>query len=426
MSAAPDGAAPPDVPRHGLRGFVQLLQRRPNLRRLWGSTIVSLLGDWLSYVAVSLISIQRGDGALAVGMVLVAHALPVVLLSPVAGALADRFDRRRLLIVAYLGAAILTVGMWIAASSASVWVVQVLLFARVAVSSLAMTARTSLIPSVVEPAELHLANSLLGLTWSVLFAMGVALGGVLSAVMGPADAIAIDALTFVMAALIVVRLPGFPPKPSERIPRPGFAEILFAWRLIRPSRRLTVTLLSKAPLAVATSASWVTLTLMADLRLGTWSAAAGLGLMHAVRGVGTGVGPLLPVRWIPREANRSSPLVFGGIAVFLVGSSPWLYFPALLLWGIGTGHNWVAATATIQTEVPDQALGRVTSLDFLSFSSAQIFGAISAGLLIDATGDPTAGAWFGSAVGLMGWLALVAFERRGRARPDPPKALEEA
>lgn len=417
MTEAPRPARPPG---HDLNGFIALLRTRPNLRRLWASTIVSLLGDWLSYVAVSLLSIQRGDGALAVGMVLVAHALPVALLAPVAGALADRFDRRRMLIAAYLGAAVLTVGMWMAASSASIWVVQVLLFARVAVSSLAMTARTAMIPSVVEPEELHVANSLLGLTWSVLFAMGVALGGVLSAAMGAADAIAIDALTFVLAAAVVVRLPAFPPKASDRVPRPGFAEIIFAWRLIRPSSRLTVTLLSKVPLAVATASGWVSLTLMADLRLGSWSAAAGLGLMHAVRGVGTGVGPLLPARWIPRMANRSSPLVFGGIALFLVSANPWLYFPALLLWGIGTGHNWVAATAIMQTEVPDQTLGRVTSLDFLCFSSAQIVGAICSGALIDATGDPATGAWFGCGVGLVGWLGLVAFERRGR--PTAPAA----
>ncbi|MGK0359077.1 MAG: MFS family permease [Bradymonadia bacterium] len=418
MSAAPP--RPDSAPSHGLQGFIQLLRTRPNLRRLWGSTIVSLLGDWLSYVAVSLISIQQGEGALVVGMVLVAHALPIALLAPVAGALADRFDRRKMLIAAYLGASLLTVGMWVAATSASVWVVQALLFGRVAVSSLAMTARTALIPSVVEPEELHVANTLLGLTWSVLFAMGVALGGLLSAWLGAAEVIAIDAMTFVVAALLIVRLPAFPPKSTDRVPRPGLSEILFAWRLIRPSSRLTVTLLSKAPLAIATAASWVTLTLMAEVRLGTWSAAAGLGLMHAVRGIGTGIGPMLPVRWIPRVANRSAPIVFGGIALFLLSANPWLYFPALLLWGIGTGHNWVAATAIIQTEVPDQALGRVTSLDFLCFSSAQIVGAIGAGLLIDATGDPAAGAWLGCGAGVLGWLGLVVFERRGlRAQPPP-------
>lgn len=395
-----------------LRGFVHLLRDRANFRRLWASTIVSLLGDWLSYVAVSLISLERGDGALAVGMVLVAHALPVVLLSPVAGALADRFDRRKLLVWSYVGAAFLTGGMWLAAQSASVWIVQALLLVRVAVSSIAMTARTSLVPSVVDPAELHQANSLLGLTWSVLFAAGVALGGILSAWIGAADAIAIDALTFVSAAVIVLRLPPFPARQTDRRPSPGLREISFAWRLLRPSPRLTATLLSKAPIAIATSASWVSLSLLATGRMGAWSAAAGLGLMHMARGIGTGVGPLLPRRWIRREANRSGPLVFLGIAGFLIFESPWLFFPALLSWGMGTGHNWVAATAIVQTEVPDHALGRVTSLDFLSFSAAQICGALLSGLVIDATGDPTAGGWLGCGLGLVGWVALVRLQAR--------------
>lgn len=402
-----------------LRGFFHLLRDRADFRRLWGSTVVSLLGDWLSYVAVSLISMQRGDGALAVGMVLVAHALPVVLLSPVAGALADRFDRRKMLVRSYVGAAFLTGGMWIAAQSASVWIVQALLLVRVAISSLAMTARTSLVPSVVEPDELHRANSLLGLTWSVLFATGVALGGVLSAALGAANAIAIDALTFVAAATIVLRLPAFPPHATDRRPRPGLREIRFAWRIVRPSPRMTATLLSKGPLAMATSATWVSLNLLAEARMGTWSAAAGLGLMHMIRGVGTGVGPLLPTRWIRREANRAGPLVFIGVAGFLLFDTPWLFFPALLAWGMGTGHNWVAATAIVQTEVPDHALGRVTSLDFLSFSTAQICGAILSGVIIDATGDPTMGGWFGCALGVTGWVLLSRHQGREPVTPGP-------
>jgi predicted MFS family arabinose efflux permease len=300
----------------------------------------------------------------------------------------------------------------LAASHTSIWVIHALLFMRVAVSSLGMTARTALIPSVVEPEELHLANSFLGLTWSVMFATGVALGGVLSAAIGAVDAIALDAVTFVIATGIVAGLPAFPPKTSDRVPRPGFAEILFAWRLVKPDPRLVVTLLSKAPLAIATAATWVSLSLMAEARMGTWSAAAGLGLMHMVRGIGTGIGPLLPARWIRREANRGSPLVFIGIAAFLAFGSPWLFFPALLLWGMGTGHNWVSATATLQTQVPDHALGRVTSLDFLSFSTAQIIGAIGAGLLIDWSGDVTMGGWIGCAIGLVGWLMLWRIQRR--------------
>lgn len=392
--------------------FGGLIRHRPHLRRLWLSTIVSLLGDWLSYVAISLLTIKRGESALAVGLVLVAHALPVALLSPAAGALADRFDRRRVLMLAYLGAGGLTVAMWQAAGHASIWVIHVLLFLRVAVSSLGMTARTALIPSVVEPEEMHLANSFLGLTWSVMFAAGVALGGLLADVVGPVDAIAFDALTFLIATAIVAGLPAFPPKKGDRLPTPGFAEIVFAWRLIKPDPHLLVTLLSKAPLALATSATWVSLTLLAERRMDLVSVAAGLGWMHMVRGVGTGVGPLLPARWIRREANRASPLVFLGITLFLAFSHPIIFFPALLLWGMGTGHNWVSATATLQTRVPDQALGRVTSLDFLSFSTAQIIGAIGSGLLIDWWGDPTVGGWVGCGLGLLAWSALWRIQRR--------------
>ena len=58
------------------------------------SNVISQIGDWLSHIAVALISIQQGGGALAVALVLVAHALPTALMSPITGPLADRFDRK--------------------------------------------------------------------------------------------------------------------------------------------------------------------------------------------------------------------------------------------------------------------------------------------------------------------------------------------
>ena len=121
---------------------------------------------------------------MAVAWVLAAHALPMAIMSPVSGPLADRFDRRRILIVSYLAASILTLCMWWVAE-ASVALLQTMLFLRVCVSSVGSTARTASIPQVVRRDELHSANALLGLTWSITFALGLALGGFAVAGLGP-------------------------------------------------------------------------------------------------------------------------------------------------------------------------------------------------------------------------------------------------
>ena len=76
---------------------MDLIKRRPAFRLLWLGELVSQLGDWLSYVAISLVAMTHGpgQGALALGLVLAAHSLPHAVLAPFTGPLADRFDRRR-------------------------------------------------------------------------------------------------------------------------------------------------------------------------------------------------------------------------------------------------------------------------------------------------------------------------------------------
>ena len=141
-----------------------LIRTNGPFRRLWIGHMISLIGDWLSYIAVSVISIQQGGGAFAVGMVMFVHSIPLALMSPISGPLADRIDRKKLLIAGYLGASLLTLGMWGAARMESVWLLQAVLFLRVCVSAIAMNARSASIPALVGRDQLRIANALLGLT----------------------------------------------------------------------------------------------------------------------------------------------------------------------------------------------------------------------------------------------------------------------
>src|SRR5688572_7116099 len=107
--------------RHSWRmSFVALLGARPAFRRFWTSYLVSLLGDWMSFVAVSVLSLASGSGPVSLALLLAAHALPAAVLAPVAGALADRLDRRRLILGANVAQGLLTLAMALAAASGSV------------------------------------------------------------------------------------------------------------------------------------------------------------------------------------------------------------------------------------------------------------------------------------------------------------------
>ena len=399
--------------KEDLQGFARLIRSNGDFRRLWVSHMISMMGDWLSYIAVSVISVQQGGGAFAVGMVMFVHSIPLALMTPISGPLADRLDRKALLVGAYLGAFVLTVGMWGAATMGSVAVLQGVLFLRVCVSGLGITARSAAIPALVGREHLRLANALLGLTWSVMFTLGLALGGFASEVLSPSGAIVLDAMTFLLAAAVALGLPSLKPEVgADGPPRPGVADMLTAWRYVKARPRLLSTVLAKTPNTIANGGAWVTLNLVAGERLSFTTLPIAIGIMQCVRAIGSGVGPMLPASIIPRNPLIGTGVSFVGVVVLAGFDSVFSSVVGLALWGIGMGHNWVISAANLQAATPDRLLGRVTSLDFFLFSVGGAFAALSAGWLCDQFADPAAGTWSATAVGVVIWSYCWSLSRK--------------
>ncbi len=395
------------------KGFARLIGQNKDFRRIWISHMISMLGDWLSYIAVSVISVQQGGGAFAVGMVMFVHSIPLALMTPISGPLADRLDRKWLLIGAYLGSSLLTIGMWGAANQQSVWLLQTVLFFRVCVSGIGITARSAAIPAIVGRDDLRLANSLLGLTWSVMFTLGLALGGFASEWLSPSGAILLDALTFLMAVGVALGLPSLKPDLGDRkAPRPGLADLMTAWRYVKARPTLLATVLAKTPPTVANAGAWVTLNLVAGARLSFTSLAIAIGIMQCTRAIGSGIGPLLPEWIMPRNTLIGTLVAFVGVGLLAAFDSVATSFVGLSLWGIGMGHNWVISAANLQAATPDHLLGRVTSLDFFMFSVGGALAAVLAGFLCDFWQDPAAGTWAATAIGLVIWFYCYRLTKR--------------
>jgi len=113
-----------------------LIRRNRAFRRLWAAGAVSLVGDWLSFVAVAALALASGGGAFGLALVFAAHALPGAIVAPVAGALVDGLDRRRVLVVADLSAAVITVAMTAAALLHVPAAIPLLLLVRSAIAAL--------------------------------------------------------------------------------------------------------------------------------------------------------------------------------------------------------------------------------------------------------------------------------------------------
>ena len=357
-----------------MRALIALLQTNTVLRRLWLAEVVSMAGDWLSFVAISLLALRSGEGALALASVLVLHTLPSALLAPIAGLLADRLEARGAMRVAALIEAGLTVMLVFAAHAESLVAVQVLVFVRASVSAAAYPTWGVAMRHVVSDQDLVRANALNAATWSVMFSVGMALGGILT-VLGPEIALAIDAATFVLAALILSGLPRLPPPEAGATTslaeawRHGFAALPGALRHARADAVLLEATLAKGSVALTGAGVWLLIHLEADWLTGAGSAGLGLGLLHALRGVGTGVGPALTASWLGDRTPSAALLRAGqvltavGLLAVALAPSPWLALLGVFVWGLGTGANWTLSSALIQLKAPRAWLGRVSALD---------------------------------------------------------------
>lgn len=411
-----------------------LLRRPGSFRRLWAMEVVSLLGDWLTYVAVSILALERGDGFLAVALVLIAHSLPTAVLAPISGWITDRFDRRRVLVLAALARGGLTMAMAAAAFAAPLWVVQLLLVLRVGLGAFTETALTAVLPHLVKREELGPANALMAATWSVMFAVGVALGGFVVELTGPVLAIGLDSLTFVLAGVIAAGLPALPVAEAETRPRVSrilaeLGEVLrYAWR----QRPMLGAVLGKTPPAIANGGAWVYLTARAPELGWLGTTALTLGLLQSLRAVGTGVGPLVWNRVNGGRAsvgslNASSWLVFCGTALFAFTDVGVVVAVGVLLWGMGSGANWVAATTRVQTLSPDPMRGRLSAAELVGHTTGQCIGALLGALVATYWGPRSVGdssAWTGIALAISVWIAVQLLTRGGATRREPAHAAE--
>jgi predicted MFS family arabinose efflux permease len=320
----------------------------------------------------------------------------------------------------------LMVAMVWAASERSLWAVQALLVLRTFVAGFFHPAKQAALRALVEDDELVDANALDAATWSVTFTLGTALGGLI-AMAGPVTALVVDGLTFVVAALVLARLPGLPSE-ARSASRIHPSELAVALQAALPKPGLLEAVFTKAPLAVAGGGTWLLLNLTAE-RAGLWgSAALALGMLQAVRGVGTGVGPLLSKKLVARGFSSrhllrlSVWISFLSMAAFTLTASSGAGMAALavtaLAWGMGGGGTWVFSATEMQRQSPRSVLGRLSSIDMLAFTLGQGISAMAGAWLVDATGVLSGAGWLGLALGL-GLYAVVRLGARSRKPATP-------
>jgi MFS family permease len=329
------------------------------------------MGDWFDTIALYTIILNLTGSGRDVGLLLVARFVPSFLFGPLSGVIADRFSRRSIMIVSDVLRAIVVLGFLFVRRADQLWIVYVLTVLQLALSTFFEPAKTAAIPSIVEDRELVAANAISSVTWSVMLTLGAAIGGLITGWFGTNAAFILDALSYVLSAVLIanVKVPKRQRKPRQKLNVGrllGITETVEGARYVKNRPRVLALLLVKP--AWGLGGGILTLLAVFGERIFPVgkSAATGIGVLFAARGIGTAVGPIVARRISGEGKTRMQNSI--GIA-FLIGGAFYIAFGAstsfaVALIVLGLAHTggsilWVFSTVLLQRSVEDSFRGRV-------------------------------------------------------------------
>lgn len=391
---------------------------QPAFRRLWAAQTISRWGDTFSSVALVILVYRLTGSGVKVAGAVVFEIAPVILFGFVAGALVDRYDRRRIMIAADIGRAVIAVGL--ALFHDQLGAVYAAAFGLSALTVLFNPAAASILPAVVDEGDIVSANSAV---WSAAVISQIALApvaGFVVAVAGPSPAFLVNAATFVASAGLLARLPlaARPPSPPGR----HIDDIVAGLRAIRANRFLSVLAGVQGLAALSAGATSALLVVLAEEHLDV--GAGHFGMLIAAIGVGAGFGPLVLqhfVKDVRRPGWLFGPYVLRGVVDMVLAASRsfGVALGALAVYGVGTSTGNVTYNSVLQTTIPDRVRGRVFAFYDVVWQTARLVSIGLGGLTADRYGI-AAVYWVGGALLLAAGALGLFGAPRGRLLDLPP------
>lgn len=423
------------APNAGLKASLSLLRRNRDFRSLFFASVISLGGDWFLWVAINSLIYEATHKALYVGLAILAQEFAFFLASPVGGILADRLDRRKLMIVCDLARAIICVAFLLVGPD-RLWLAYVLLPLLASFAAPFDPAFSAATPNVVDRGDLPAANALNGSLWGTMLAVGAGLGGVVSGAFGADTAFLVDAVSFLVSAALLMSIRRrFSESRHETTEHPSAIDATReTWRFARRDRRVLSLLAVKFGFGAAAGL----LALIPVMALDVFkSGNVGFGLLMAARGVGALIGPFLGHRIAGPGHRRLFPAIGLSLAVFglgymALGAAPSLAIAAVTICvaHLGGGSQWMLSTYGLQVLVPDHIRGRIFGFDYMLVTLSLAVSAVVASAVADHIGAPITVTILGGValIWAMVWLVLSRGVRRtgleGYAEPDPDAGSE--
>ena len=436
----PPGVESPRVRQPGdMRpaGYLELLVENAPFRRLFCARTISLLGDWFNTLAVLALLREIGDsGAMAFGWILILKTLPRVFMTPFAGVIVDRHDRKRLMIGTDVLQALLVLACFTVefAGSLGPLLLYGLIFLMTAVRAVADPAHTAVIPDLVARKDLITANAISSAAWSVMFTLGTAFGGLVTAGFGWKTALLTDAFTYLLSIGLILGLV----IPSVERLEAVSGSFVDGLRYLAARPRVWTLTVVKMGWSLA-GAIGLVLTILGErvysrnlesveliraLELDT--ALLGVTALYVARGIGTGFGPIL-ARWLggsdSARAEKIMAFAFFWSAGFYIllgflDSLP-LVMLTLIVAHLGGATVWVFSTVRLQASVPTEVRGRVFACEQGGFTLTMALSTFLFSTAIDAevASLATITSFLGVVMAVPGTLWLIRCAVLGFGRP---------
>jgi MFS family permease len=388
-------------------GYIELLRENRDFRNLMTGRFISQMGDWFNSVALFTLLLNLTGSGETVALILIIKLLPTFFFGPLAGVVADRFNRKTIMIASDILRGIVVLGFLLIHSAGQVWLVYLLTILQVVLSTFFEPAESAAVPNIVRRKDLVTANALGSVSWSATLALGAALGGFVTDVFGRDTAFVIDAISFFISALFIisVRIPALQaasaeagqatetastsPESSLAQASPlaatqgsrrrkslsfanatGITDLIEGARYLKSNRRVMAVLLVKSGWGFG-GGVLLLLTIFGKqvFALGR-DGSTSIGILYACRGFGALIGPII-ARSITSSSTvtmrKSITVAFfiSALFYFLFATSPSLLLACICVVGAHAGGSiqWVFSTVLLQAAVPNRFLGRVFALE---------------------------------------------------------------
>ncbi|KAB1940790.1 MFS transporter [Micromonospora sp. ALFpr18c] len=388
---------------------LSVLTGNRSFRNLFLAELVVFGADWFVMVPLLVLLPHLTGSGVWGALVLAVDTGIVALLLPYTGTIADRFDRRKIMIganVAALAGVLLLLGVQ---SRGTAWLALVAIGVVAVAKAFYSPAAQAALPNVLEPHELAAGNAVAGSAWGTMTVVGASLGGVLSAAAGPYACFWVAAVGLALAAGLATRI-----RRPLQAPRDADLPVQRTWAAVREAlsyigHRPRVLALVTVKSAVGLGNGVLT---VFPLLAGVYGVGPlGAGLLFAVRGAGALVGPILMRRVL---TNRSWLLPGLALSMSLyglsyLGTSVVRWFPLVLLLvfvaHFAGGSNWVMSNFALQGEVPDRLRGRVFATDMMLATLAISVSQLAVALVVDVVDERVvlAGCGLVTLVYAVGW-----------------------